>query len=487
MNKTSNTLNSSGSAFNRPWPKTYPEKPKPINKKRAEKLPIPRGPRTKKIGDNLYDLAKHGLKFLIKIHENYGDSASFYVNGKLYIALFAPEMVYELYTSKQNSFIKGYGFQRVRKVLGDGILTSEGEVHLNDRRMIQPAFHKEKINSYIEEIYSICKTHVDAWPEEGEIQLAPEMMSLTLKIVSQTLFGADSLEYEEELHRNLDIAVDRAALTVLPSFSALDNSGLPWFKDYKKAAENLTNITKKIIEKRRKENIERNDLLGMLLSTTKANGEKLTEEEIIDQSLTILISGHETESVLLTWAIARIGTQEKIRRQLQQSLCETSWIKEERAPSLTELGNNELLESAIKETLRVNPPLWLIMRQAIEDVTICGVFIPKGTQVVLSPYITHRNSKIFTKPGSWDPSRWNDNFEKTLPKGSYFPFSYGVRKCIGDQMAMTEARVILSYILSRYIVQVDKSGVPKVNPRTTLRAEGPVPSKIKRIATQQKL
>lgn len=474
------------SAFGREWPDTYPKKPKPVKKKHAKKLPIPSGPRAFKPGDNLYDLAQQGLKFLIRLREQYGDAASFYVNGKLYIALFAPEMVYDLYTSKQNSFIKGSGFQRVRKVLGDGILTSEGETHLNDRRMLQPAFHKEKINGYIEEMYNICKTHVNSWPDEGEIQLAPEMMSLTLKIVSQTLFGADSLEYEEELHKNLDIAVDRAALTVLPSFSALDNSGLPWFKDYKKAAENLTNITKKIIEKRRQENTERNDLLGMLLSTTKANGEKLSEEEIIEQALTILISGHETESVLLTWAIARIGTQEKIREQLYESLSQASWIAEDRAPLMSELGSNPLLESVIKETLRVHPPLWLIMRQAVEDVTIHGVFIPKGTQVVVSPYITHRDPRIFNKPGSWNPDRWAGDFEKTVPKGSYFPFSYGVRKCIGDQMAMTEARVILSYILSNYEVRVSKNGVPKANPRTTLRAEGAVISKISRVRKKVK-
>lgn len=469
--------NKQETAFNRKWLDEYPVRPKTVSKRDGEKLPIPRGPRTKKPGDSLYDIVRYTTRFLLDLRDNYGKAASFYINGQLYIGLFSPKMVTEVYTTKQNLFIKGIGVSKLRKLAGDGLLTSEDPVHKRHRRMMQPPFHKNKIDSYINDMYNVTVQHLENWEGKTTVELSPEMMKLTLKVVSKTLFSTDADKYAEKMSKNLDIAIDRVATTMLPSTTLLDNSPLPWFGDYRKASETLSEITDEIINERREGVEQYDDLLNLLIDLADENGEKFTNEELRDEALTILLSGHETTATLLVWMLTRINTKPELLKKLQEEADNAVWIKEKRPPSMSEILETPIAAKIIKETLRLNPPLWFIMRQALEDMTIDGAYIPKGTNVFISQYITHRDPEFFKNPKEWDPDRWDDDLESKLPKGAYFPFGYGARKCIGEQFALIETRILLLYIIHNYTIKSTNAerAVPKVKPRASLRAKGNVP------------
>jgi cytochrome P450 len=465
------------------WPQSYPLRPRQVKKKHAEKMPIPKGPRSWKPGDSLYDITRYTTKFFLNLQEEYGKAASFYINGKLYIGLFDPKMVEEVYITKQQDFIKGLGFKRMRKFLGEGLLTSEDPIHKRHRRMMQPPFHKAKIDSYLKEMYDETMRHIETWSNESEIELGPQMMRLTLQIVSQTLFGTDATKYSKEISQNLDIVVDRIMTTLLPSLEALDNAALPWFKEFKKSSHTLMDITDRIIEERRENPQESEDLLGLLIELVDEDGEKFTNEELRDEALTIMLSGHETTATLMIWALARLSTRKDIVEKIREELKNTTWIQEQRPPSMGELMENKEVTKIIKETLRTNPPVWLAMRQAVKDTEIGGVFIPKGANVFVSQYVTHRNKEYYTNPLKWDPERWEGDFEASLPKGAYFPFGYGARKCIGEQFGLMEAKIALMCIVNNYDIEPVEGtrGVPRLKPRATLRAKGNVPLKVTKI------
>jgi cytochrome P450 len=376
-------------------------------------------------------------RFMHKMQKKYGDSCSFFLSRRLFIGLFSASAVHEVTVAQQHKFVKG-------------------------------------VDSYVAIMHNLVNEHTKDWQDKESIELAPEMMALTLEIVSRCLFGLDSHQYTKAIAESMEVAIDRIERTMLPGLERFDKSGIKYFKEFEVASDRLVEIAEAIISKRIESKEEKNDdLLGILL---QMKGE-ISVDHIRDEVLTLILSGHETTANVMSWAFSYLSKNPKVRKQLEDEADAASWIKENRTPTYQELEDSSPVASAIlQETMRLAPPVWIAPRIATEDCTIDGIKIPKGAHVLVSQYVTHRNARFFPEPEKWDPSRWaNANFEKSLPRGSYFPFGGGSRKCLGEYFAIAEARLILLMVAKNFRLNGD---FPKAQPRATYRPKGAVKNKV---------
>jgi cytochrome P450 len=409
--------------------------------------------------------------------DQFGDCTSFFLGGQLFIGAFAPEMVHEVTVSKQHQFIKGVGFDRMRKVLGTGLLTNEEPIHLRHRRLMQSPFHISKISSYANTMLDLTQKHISRWRNGDVVAIGPEMMALTFDIVADILFGADISGDTQKVQRAMHIAIDRIERTMLPGLDRLDNLGLPYFRKFGSAANELHEVATRIVNERIEKGIKRDDLMGVLLEATTPEGEKLSAREVSDETLTLILSGHETTANVLTWVFSYLSENPQYWRALAQEA-------EEILPHSNDENFARLLLAAplcgaiFNEVLRLCPPVWIAPRRALEDVTLGGVEIPKGAHVLVSQYVTHRDSRYFESPDEFKPERWFNEFEKTLPRGAYFPFGAGTRKCLGDQFALLEGRIIILEVARRMQLSLT-GGFPVAQPRATYRPRGAVAMKVK--------
>ena len=413
-------------------------------------------------------------KFLLKMQRKYGDYCSFFLSRRLFIGLFSPIGVHEVTVVQQHNFIKGVGFARMRKVLGEGLLTNEEPIHLAHRRMMQPPFHHGNLDSYVAIMHNLINEHTNNWPSKSSIDLAPEMMALTLEIVSRCLFGLDSHQYTEAIAESMEVAIDRIERTMLPGLERFDKSAIKYFKEFEIASDRLVDIAEAIINKRLESKEKKDDdLLGILLQMR----DQISVDHIRDEVLTLILSGHETTANVMSWAFSYLSKNPKVRKELEDEADRADWIKENRSPTYQELEVSSPIASAVlQETMRLAPPVWVAPRIATVDCVIDGVKIPKGAHVLLSQYVTHRNPRYFPNPEEWQPERWqNMEFEKSLPKGAYFPFGGGTRKCLGEYFAVAEARLILLMVAKNF--KLDGS-FPKAQPRATYRPKGAVKNKV---------
>ena len=458
--------------FTAPRPAAYAPIPRPLKRKTAPSE-IPPGPRSPLL---TLKFQRDTPGFLRAARDEFGDLASFFLGGQLFYGAFAPEMVHEVTVSKQHSFIKGVGFDRMRKVLGTGLLTNEEPIHLRHRRLMQSPFHISKISSYAETMLALTEKHISNWRAGSEVELGPEMMSLTFDIVAEILFGTDISKDTERVQRSMHIAIDRIERTMLPGLDRMDSWPIPYFKKFHTAADDLNDVASKIIRTRIERGIKRDDLLGILLEATTPEGERLSAEEISDETLTLILSGHETTANVLTWAFAYLSEYPKYWEQLA---IEAEEVLAHRGEDdfASHLFRAPIASTIFSEVLRLCPPVWVAPRRALEDVELGGRFVPKGAHVLVSQFVTQRDPRYFDNPDQFIPERWQGDFEKSLPKGAYFPFGAGTRKCLGDQFALLEGRIIILEIARRFRLAL-KDGFPKAQPRATYRPKGSVAMKV---------
>jgi cytochrome P450 len=414
-------------------------------------------------------------KFILGLNRKYGDHVSFFLSRRLFVGLFSPAAVHEVTVAQQHSFVKGVGFARMRKVLGEGLLTNEEPIHLNHRRMMQPPFHHGNLDNYVAMMFDLVKEHTDSWRTKSDIDLAPEMMALTLEIVSRCLFGLDSHGYTAAIAHNMEIAIDRIERTMLPGLERFDKSPIAYFKKFEIASNNLADIAEEIINRRiASGKTTSDDLLGIMLQMR----DQVSTEHIRDEVLTLILSGHETTANVMSWAFSYLTQNPQLREQLRNEALKQEWLVQNRAPTYKELEDGSPIASAIlNETMRLAPPVWIAPRIATQDCVIDGVKIPAGAHVLVSQYVTHRNPRLFPEPEEFNAQRWlQPNFENSLPKGGFFAFGAGSRKCLGEYFALAEARLILLMVARDFELT---GKFPKAQPRATFRPKGKVEQKVK--------
>ena len=412
--------------------------------------------------------------FLLSMQKKYGNACSFFLSRRLFIGLFSPAAVHEVTVAQQHKFVKGVGFARMRKVLGEGLLTNEEPIHLAHRRMMQPPFHHGNLDAYVAIMHNLITEHTEAWKQKSTVDIAPEMMELTLEIVSRCLFGLDSHEYTQIIAESMEVAIDRIERTMLPGLERFDKSGLKYFKEFEVASDKLVDTAEAIINKRLQSGENKDDdLLGIMLQMR----DHISIEHIRDEVLTLILSGHETTANVMSWAFSYLSKNPEVRKELEAEADRAAWITEKRIPTYQELEASSPITSAIfEETMRLAPPVWIAPRIATEDCVIDGISIPKGAHVLVSQFVSHRSADHFDNPLAWNPSRWlGTNLEKSLPRGAYFPFGAGTRKCLGEYFAIAEARLILMMVAKNFRLDGD---FPKAQPRATYRPKGRVKARV---------
>ena len=475
--------------FDAQRPDSYAPIPPPVRSRRAAGRPLPPGPTTLVPGATTLRFLVDTPGMLLRLRERHGDAVSFFLGGQLFLGLFAPEMVNDVTVTKQHAFVKGVGFARMRKVLGEGLLTNEEPIHLRHRRMMQAPFHHARLDGYAALMSRLTRERVDGWADGSSIALAPQMMSLTLEIVARALFGTDAHEHAEDIAEAMDVAIDRIERTMLPGLDRLDRLPLPYFRAFAHAADRLADIAERLIAERRASGApasdvatarEREDLLGLLLALTDDEGATLTDAEVRDEALTLILSGHETTANTLTWAFSYLATRPDVRAALEAEADAADWLDGDRTPTIDDLLSTPVAGSVLAETLRLAPPVWVAPRRALTDVEVGGVDVPAGAHVLVSQYVTHRDPERFPDPHAFRPERWDDGFERTLPRGAYFPFGAGTRKCLGDQFALAEGRILLLEVARRVRLEPADPArpMPRPEPRATYRARGPVPMRV---------
>jgi len=261
---------------------------------------------------------------------------------------------------------------------------------------------------------------------------------------------------------------------MLPGLERFDKSAIKYFKAFELASDRLVDIAEAIINKRLASGETKDsDLLGILLQMQ----DQISIDHIRDEVLTLILSGHETTANVMSWAFSYLSKNPQFRKELEDEADRASWISENRVPTYEELEISSPVASAVlQETMRLAPPVWVAPRISIVDCEIDGVQIPKGAHVLVSQYVTHRNPRYFPNPEVWDPTRWkNPDFEKSLPRGAYFPFGGGSRKCLGEYFALAEARLILLMVAKNFRLT---GNFPKAQPRATYRPKGVVKNKV---------
>jgi cytochrome P450 len=408
----------------------------------------------------LFKSWKNKADMFLSISKKHGDFSSFFIANELTFGVFAPADVYDVLVGKQNQFIKGNAWNRIRKFAGDGLVTAEEPSHMKNRRYIQPHFNHKKI---IEDYSRVMVNKVTERQQQylnynKKMDLHNEMVSLVFDIVIESLFGITEKVDSSKVKRNMEIAMDSVERTIAPGLDRYDFSNLPIFKKFRVASLDLHEFSLGLIAKRKTSTENHEDLLSLLINS------EMTDEQICDEVITIILAGFETTANTLSWAFSYLNANPYVYKEL---------INESKRISVSEnfideINNSEILDGIVKETLRLKPSLWILPRMAANDVTVGEKLIPKGGNVILSPYVTHRDPLVYQDPEKFIPSRWKDNFEKTLPRGSYVPFSAGPRKCIGDQFALLEMKIILCLFSAKFKIKVHGK-FPEAAARGTLR------------------
>lgn len=400
---------------------------------------------------------RHGrpLEVLTNWARQYGDVVSWRI-FHLRVCLFNhPDDIETVLVTRQRSFIKGRGLRANREALGDGLLTSEGDFWLRQRRLIQPAFHRSRVAAYSPVMATRTREMLDRWGD-GEIRdVHRELMNLTLEIAAETLFGVSMGSEAANIHDALEIlmAANTTPYRLYPMMRHLPTSAN---RRYSRAVKELDRVVYGIIAKRRARNLpsqavsdspDTSDLLSRLIAAADEDGSRMTDRQLRDECITLLLAGHETTALALSWAAyllaQHLESQEQLHAELDRALCG-------RSPSLEDLHRLPYTEAVVRESLRLYPPAWLMPRLATEDMEIHGYRIRKGTSVIMSQWIVHRDPRWFVDPERFDPNRWSEEFARKLPRFAYFPFGGGPRICVGASFAMIEAVLLLASIAQRF-------------------------------------
>jgi len=429
----------------------------------------PRGPKNLPIVGNLYAFRSNPLNFLINAAREYGDLVYFQVARQHMYSVNHPDYVREILVSNQGNFIKSRGLQRAKVLLGEGLLTSEGQHHLRQRRLVQPAFHRERLAAYASAMSECSVRWRERWQAGSTLDVSTEMPRLTLSVVAKTLFSADVESEASEIGAAMTTVLEMFRLLLIPFSEYLDT--LPHVRRLGKARARLDATIYGLIRERRKSGLDTGDLLSMLLlaQDEEKDGARMTDEQVRDEALTLFLAGHETTANALTWTWYLLSQHPEVESRLH---AEIDNVLQGRAPELADVPQLRYAEMILSEALRLYPPAWAIGRMAKAPFELGGVQIPAKSICILSPYVVQRDPRWFPNPEKFDPERWTPEAREARPKFSYFPFGGGARVCIGERFAWMEGVILMAAIAQKWRLRLAPGQHVEPLPLITLRVKG---------------
>jgi cytochrome P450 len=382
--------------------------------------------------------------------------------------LLHPDDVRDVLVTHQHRFAKGRGVQWARRFLGNGLLTSEGELHRRQRRLSQPAFHRQRIAAYGEVMAAYAERACGRWADGATLDFDGEMAALTLAVAAKTLFDTELEGEAEEIRKALGDIVRLFPRFALPFASLVQLLPLPSNLRFVRARARLDATVLRIIAQRRAEGRDRGDLLSMLMQArdTEGDGSGMSDGQLRDEVMTLLLAGHETTANALTWTFYLLSQNPAAESRLHEELDE---VLGGRLPAFEDLERLRYTEWVLAESMRLCPPAWGIGRRALEDHPVGDYVIPAGALVSVSPYVTHRDPRWYPDPERFEPERFAPEARAARPKFSYFPFGGGARTCIGESFAWMEGVLIVATIARRWRLRHAPGHRVAMQPLITLR------------------
>jgi cytochrome P450 len=439
-------------------------------------LRTPPGPKGHWLSGNLLEFRRDRLDFLTRCVREHGDIVKLRFAHRPIYLVSHPDLIEEVLVTHSKHFSKHFGLRMNPLVLGQGLLTSDGDFWRRQRRLIQPVFNRGRIMSYAPTMVAITERLIGTWKADETRDVHEEMMRLTLEIAAQTLFGA---EVGSESHAVMD------ALAVLQNnFLERFNSLVPpplWLPTranlrMRRAIRQLDTLLYRIISQRRESKEDRGDLLSLLLrARDEDDGSGMTDRQVRDEAMTLFLAGHETTALSLSWAwylLARDeGAQVKLTREVDEVLAG-------RLPMVADWPRLKYTEMVALEAMRLYPPAYVIGREATADCAIGGYFVPRKMTILMPQWCVQRDPRFFEAPDSFRPERWGEAKIQSLPKFAYFPFGGGPRLCIGNTFAMMEMVLVLATIARKFHFRMQPGATVTPLPTFTLRPVPGVPGVI---------
>ena len=429
------------------------------------------------------------LKLLTDISHTYGDIAHFKFGSQNVYLLNNPDYIEDVLVTNYKKFIKSRGLQVSKRLLGNGLVTSEGEYHDLQRHLIQPTFYPKRIKSYSDMMIKQANDMCNSWHDGAILDIHKEMTKLTLAIICKTVLGYDIDPEHDEVGDALLTCMKYFNRLLMPFGELIEKIPLlPINKGFKKAKKDLDSIVYRMIKEHRKildkgdDKESHDDLLLTLLQAQdeEAGIGRMTDEQLRDEVMTIFLAGHETTANALTWTYYLLSENPLIETRLQEELY--SIFGNSRTPiTVDDVPKLQYTEKLLTESMRLFPPAWALGRQAIDDYKVGGYSVPKGSIILMSQYVMHRDPRYFPEPDRFYPDRWTEEFRKQLPRFSYFPFGGGIRGCIGEPFAWLEGILLIATICRQWRLKHVPSHKVELKPLITLRPKYGMQMKITKI------
>jgi cytochrome P450 len=411
---------------------------------------VPAGPRGTPLIGHLFAFRRDPLGFLMKTARDHpGEVVRFRQGPRQVFLVKHPDLVKDVLVTRQHDFSKSRALQWAKLFLGEGLLTSEGEFHTRQRRLAQPAFHRQRIGGYGADMVRRAVEARERWTEGAVLDLDVEMMRLTLAVVSSSLFGKDVGASAAEIREDLATIISLFPRFSLPFFGLIQKLPLPSNARFDRAVARLDRLVHRLIAERRAGGGDAGDLLSMLLlaQDEEGDGGGMSDRQLRDEVVTLLLAGHETTSNALTWTWYLLSQNDDAEARWRGELRS---VLGGRPPSFEDLPALKYTEMVLAESMRLFPPAWGIGRRALRDVELGGFHIPAGSILALTPYVMHRDERFWPDPLRFDPERFTVEARAGRPKFAYFPFGGGARSCIGESFAWMEGILLLATIGQRW-------------------------------------
>ena len=431
---------------------------------------LPPGPRVPLFG-SLVGPGRDPLHLLTRFARDYGDVTFFKLASERCYFVNHPQYIRDVLVTHQRNFTKSRGLERAKKMLGEGLLTSEGATHLRQRRLIQPAFHRERIAGYGRVMVEHAARMRDRWQEGVTFDISKEMMRVTLAIAGKTLFDTDVESKADEVGVAVTEVLESFWLNLLPGADLFERLPIPQLRRANAARRRLDALIYQMIADRRNSEREHGDLLSMLVAAVDVEDgsrARMTDQQVRDEAITLLLAGHETTANALTWTWYLLSQNPAVESKLREEL---DRVLAGRVPSVSDMAGLVYTKRVVTEAMRIYPPAWLVGRRCSGEYTIGQYELAPRSIIFMSPFVMQRDARFFSAPEQFDPDRWTPEFEAALPKFAYFPFGGGARQCIGEQFAWMEAVLLLATVAQRWRLACVPGQRIVPQPLVTLRAK----------------
>ncbi len=429
------------------------------------------GPRGLPLLGSALAFGRDPLDFLTRTARTYGDVARItFGPGKIY-QISHPELIEQVLVANNRIFPKE-DIEQMRGSLdyllfGTGLLTSNGEFWLRQRRLAQPAFHRQRVVGYSEATVESAHRMLAGWSDGQALDVHEEMMRLTLEIVGRTLFGSEVSTEASEVGESLGVVMDVSADSLGKPFQLPYTVPTPSNRRFVAAVRRLEAVIARMISERRATDADTGDLLSMLLHARDEDGSRMDDRQLRDELITLFLAGHETTALALSWTWYLLAQHPEAEARLHQEL---DRVLGGRAPTMADLPELRYTELVLRESMRLYPPAWILSgRVAARDTELGGFQIPAGSVMSVSQWVVHRDPRFFPQAERFLPERWEGDLEKRLPRFAYFPFGGGPRLCIGQAFAMMEATLILAAVAQRFRLALVPGQRVVPQPSITLR------------------